>query len=56
VVGQYSFVGAGTTMANGRRVGHGCRIGLATAVTQDVPDGKSAIGSPMRILDKELRL
>lgn len=55
-VGQYSFIGAGTTIANGRRVGNECRIGLAAAITRDVPDGKSAIGSPMRILDKQLSL
>ncbi|MGV8074306.1 MAG: acetyltransferase [Syntrophobacteraceae bacterium] len=55
-VGQYTFIGSGSTIGNDRRIGRECRIGMASAITHDVPDGKSAIGSPMRILDHQLRL
>ena len=55
-VGEAAFLGSGTVVANGRVIGARARIGLASAVTQDVPDGASAIGNPLRILTHPLEL
>jgi acetyltransferase-like isoleucine patch superfamily enzyme len=55
-VGNGTFLGTGTLVANNRRIGHQARVGIGTVVTQDIPDGASAIGNPMRILRKPLGL
>jgi len=55
-VGNCAFVGAGTAVANGRRVGAAAVVGIGSVVTQDIPDGVSAIGNPLRILRRPLRL
>jgi sugar O-acyltransferase (sialic acid O-acetyltransferase NeuD family) len=55
-IGDASFLGAGALVANNRRIGAQARVGIGTVVTADVPDGGSAIGNPMRILDGRLDL
>ena len=55
-IGARAFVGAGVVIADGVAVGDGALVGIGTVVTSDVPPGRSAIGSPMRLLDKPLDL
>lgn len=55
-VGAATFVGTGALVSNHRRIGAEVRIGIGTVVTRDVPDAASAIGNPMRLLEKRLNL
>lgn len=55
-IGDSAFLGAGTMVANGRRIGANARIGIGSVVTRDVPDGASAIGNPLRLLERPLEL
>lgn len=55
-VAASTFIGSGSTVANNVAIGSQVVIGLATAVTKDLADGVSAIGNPIRILDRPLRL
>jgi sugar O-acyltransferase (sialic acid O-acetyltransferase NeuD family) len=55
-IGDFAFLGAGTMVANGRRIGTNARIGIGSVITRDVPDGASAIGNPLRLLEHPLEL
>jgi len=55
-VGAGSFIGAGTVVSNGIRVGEACQVGAASLVAVDLPDGSSAIGNPLKKLDRPLKL
>jgi acetyltransferase-like isoleucine patch superfamily enzyme len=55
-VGDEAFLGSGALVANNRRIGRGARIGIGTVVTSDVPESASAIGNPMRVLERPLEL
>ena len=55
-LGMGCFVGSGSVLANGITLGNHVRIGLATAVARDVPSGCSAIGNPIKILSKKLKI
>ena len=55
-VKDQTFIGSGTTVANDAHVGSNCIIGMGTAVTKSIPDDRSAIGNPLRILERPLKL
>lgn len=55
-VGPESFIGARSVISNGVTLGRRVSVGIGTVVTRDLADGVSAIGSPMRLLSKQLRL
>ena len=55
-VGECTVLGSGATVSNDLHIGAHVIIGLATAVTKNVADNVSAIGNPMRILDRPLAL
>lgn len=55
-IGSKTFIGAGTVIANNVTIGSNVIIGVGSVITRDIPDGTSAIGNPMRILKKPLRL
>lgn len=55
-IGARAFLGAGVVCADGVTIGEGAVIGIGTVVTSDVPPGRSAIGNPMRLLEKPLDL
>ena len=55
-VGAETFLGAGTIVSNGCSIGRGVRVGIGSVITQDVPDGASVIGNPIRTLDRPLNL
>ena len=49
-VGEYSFIGANSTIMPGVTIGHHCVIGAGSVVTKDVPDGMVAVGVPARVI------
>jgi sugar O-acyltransferase (sialic acid O-acetyltransferase NeuD family) len=55
-IGDAAFLGTGTLVSNNRRIGAGARVGIGSVVTRDVPDGASAIGNPLRLLERPLEL
>ncbi|OAF08388.1 serine acetyltransferase [Bradyrhizobium centrolobii] len=48
-IGRGVFIGAGATVLGDIRVGDFARIGAASVVTSDVPDGCTAVGNPARL-------
>lgn len=55
-VGSAAFLGSGVVVANQRSIGSRARVGIGSVVTRDVPDDASAIGNPLRFLDRPLDL
>jgi sugar O-acyltransferase (sialic acid O-acetyltransferase NeuD family) len=55
-IGARAFLGAGVVCADGVTIGDDAIVGIGTVVTSDVPPGRSAIGNPMRLLDRPLDL
>ena len=49
-VGDHSFVGAGSTIMPGVKIGSRCVIGAGSVVTKDVPDRTVVCGVPARII------
>ncbi len=46
IVGEGSWIGAGTTIIQGVTIGKWCIIGAGSIVTKDIPDGFVAYGTP----------
>lgn len=55
-IGEYSFVGTGTIIMPGTRIGRGCIIGAGTVVRGAIPDYSIVIGSPGQIIGDTRRL
>lgn len=49
-IGAYTFVGTGTIIMPGTRLGRGCIVGAGTVVRGNIPDYSIVIGSPCRIV------
>lgn len=49
-IGDDVFVGAGSTLMPGVRVGNQCVVGAGSVVTKSVPDGSVVAGNPARII------
>ena len=49
-IGEFSFVGTGSVITPGARIGRGCLIGAGTVVRGEVPDYSIVIGSPGTIV------
>ena len=49
VIGAYTFIGAGSVILPGVKVGKGCLIGTGTLVTKDVSDYSIVVGSPGQV-------
>lgn len=49
-IGPYSFVGTGTIIMPGTRIGRGCIVGAGTVVRGTIPDYSLVIGSPGQIV------
>jgi sugar O-acyltransferase (sialic acid O-acetyltransferase NeuD family) len=55
-VGSATFLGTGTNVSNSIHIGSNCIIGVGTVVTINIPDSTSAIGNPVKILNRPLML
>lgn len=49
-IGPYSFVGTGSIVMPGTRIGRGCIIGAGTVVRGHIPDYSIVVGSPGNII------
>jgi acetyltransferase-like isoleucine patch superfamily enzyme len=49
-IGEYTFIGAGSTVLPGVRIGKGCLIGTGALVNRDVPDCSVIVGRPGRVV------
>lgn len=49
-IGEYTFVGGGSAIMPGVRIGKGCVIGVNSVVTKDVPDYAIVAGAPAKII------
>ncbi len=50
-IGSDVFVGAGSIIMPGVRIGDRCVVGAGSVVTRSIPDGTVAAGNPARALD-----
>ena len=50
VIDDHAWLGVGVIVLDGVRIGKGAVIGAASVVTQDIPDGAIAVGSPARVV------
>lgn len=53
-IGAYTFVGSGSYIMPGVKVGKGCIIGTNSVVTKDIPDFSIAVGSPAKVIKSTL--
>lgn len=49
-IGHEAYVGAGSFVRRGVRIGNGAVVGACSVVTRDVPDYAIAVGSPARVI------
>lgn len=49
-IGHEAYIGAGSFVKRGVRIGDGATIGARSVVTRDVPDYAIAVGSPARVI------
>lgn len=49
-VGTNVFIGANATVLQQKRVGNECVIGAGAVVTENIPDGSTAVGIPARVI------
>ncbi len=48
--GELSFVGIGTTIIQGTKIGKNVTIGAGSIVIKDIPDNIIALGNPAKIV------
>lgn len=51
-IGEGTWVGAGTTIIPGVKIGKWCVIGAGSVVTKDIPDNVLAVGNRCKIIKK----
>lgn len=56
VIGGHVDIGAGAKVLGDIKIGDHVCIGANAVVIQNIPSGKTAVGMPARILDRQLRL
>ncbi len=52
VVGERCLIGAGAVLVGGIRIGHDVKIGAGAVVATDIPDGRTVVAPPPRILER----
>ncbi len=53
-IGEYTFIGSGSYVMPGVKIGKGCIIGTNSVVTKDIPDYSIAVGSPAKVIKSTL--
>ena len=48
--GELSFIGIGTTIIQGIKIGRNVTIGAGSVVIKDIPDNVMVVGNPAKIL------
>lgn len=56
IIGDYSFVGTGSIVMPGTKIGRGCVIGAGTVVRGEIPDFSIVVGSPGKIVGDSRKL
>ncbi len=51
--GELSFVGIGTTIIQGTKIGKNVTIGAGSIVIKDIPDNVIAVGNLAKIISKK---
>jgi acetyltransferase-like isoleucine patch superfamily enzyme len=49
LIGQKTFVGIGSAVAQGITIGDSCIIGAGAAVVSDIPSNSLAVGVPAKV-------
>lgn len=49
-IGDYSWIGGGTTINPGVKIGKNVIIGSGSVVTKDIPDNTIAVGNPCKVI------
>ena len=49
-IGEYTFIGARTTILPGVKIGNHCVIGAGSLVNKDIPNGTVVVGVPARFI------
>lgn len=52
IIGSYSHLGTGSSVAEFVRIGPGAQVGLGSLVMKDIPPGVFCLGNPLRFLDR----
>ncbi len=52
IIGSYSHLGTGSSVAESVRIGPGAQVGMGSLVLKDIPPGIFCIGNPLRFLDR----
>jgi len=57
IIGEKAIIGANTTILPGLKIGKNALVGAGSLVNKDIPDGKVAVGNPIKIINdtKNLR-
>jgi acetyltransferase-like isoleucine patch superfamily enzyme len=56
VIGDEAWLGFGTVVLSGVKIGKGAAIGAGSVVTSDIPDNAIAAGNPARVIKMRTRL
>ena len=51
-IGSFSFIGAHSSIAEGREIGPGALVSMSTYISRNVEPGRTAFGNPMKIVDQ----
>lgn len=49
-IGEYTFIGGGSAIMPGVKVGKGCVVGVNSVVTKDIPDYSIVAGVPAKVI------
>lgn len=55
-IGRNSFIGVGSTILPGVRIGDEVIIGASSVVTKDIPSNSVAVGNPARVVKTGIRM
>ena len=56
IIDDEAWIGYGTIILGGVRIGKGAAIGAGSVVTRDIPDGAIAVGNPARVVKMRIDL
>ena len=54
-IGEYTFIGGGSAIMPGVKIGKGCVVGVNSVVTKDVPDYAIVAGAPAIIIGNTIK-